>query len=146
MSERSRRELEQVIEERVAAVRRREPAPLLERHSDQVLSFPLLPPTATRGREAIEASLSRWFDGYREGPGYEVHDLVVDATDDLGYCAFFYHVTGTLATGAVVDMWVRSTAVLRREDGEWRVVHAHESVPFDAATGAALLDQPPPDL
>ncbi|HEY5784533.1 MAG TPA: nuclear transport factor 2 family protein [Microlunatus sp.] len=146
MSETSRRELEQLIEERVAAVRRQDAATLLQQHDDQVLTFPLLPPTASRGREAIGASLDRWFEGYADGPGYEVHDLVVEAADDLGCCAFFYHVTGTLTTGDIVDMWVRSTVVFRRQNEGWRLVHAHESVPFDAATGRALISERPPEL
>ena len=146
MSETGRRELEQLIEERVAAVRSHDSATLLQQHHEQVLSFPLLPPTASRGREAIGESLDRWFAGYADGPGYEVHDLVVDAADDLGYCAFFHHVTGTLTSGDVVDMWVRSTAVFRRLDQGWRLVHAHESVPFDAATGQALISEAPPEL
>ena len=146
MSDATRRELEQLIEERVAAVHRHDSATLLQQHDDQVLMFPLLPPTASRGREAIAASLERWFEGYTDGPGYEVHDLVVEAGDDLGCCAFFYHVTGTLATGDVVDMWVRSTAIFRRQDEGWRLVHAHESVPFDAATGRALISESPPGL
>ncbi len=75
-----------------------------------------------------------------------MHDLVVEAGDDLGCCAFFYHVTGTLTTGDVVDMWVRSTAVFRRQDDGWRLVHAHESVPFDPATGRALTSERPPRL
>lgn len=146
MSDTSRRELEQLIDERVAAVHRHDAATLLRQHDDQVLTFPLLPPTVSRGREAIGASLDQWFEGYVDGPGYEVHDLVVEAGDDLGSCAFLYHVTGTLTTGDVVDMWVRSTAVFRRQDDGWRLVHAHESVPFDPATGLALTSERPPGL
>lgn len=146
MPDASRRELEQLIDERVTAVRRRDSATLLRQHDDQVLTFPLLPPTASRGRQAIGAALDKWFEGYADGPGYEVHDLIVEAGDDLGCCAFFYHVTGTLTTGDVVDMWVRSTAVFRRLDDGWRLVHAHESVPFDPATGQALTSERPPRL
>jgi hypothetical protein len=39
-----------------------------------------------------------------------------------------------------VDMWVRATLVCRRQDGSWRIVHDHESVPFDTGTGKALID------
>jgi uncharacterized protein (TIGR02246 family) len=146
MSDASRRELEQLIEERVTAVRRHDAATLLRQHDDQVLTFPLLPPTASRGREPIAASLDRWLEGYVDGPGYQVHDLVVEADDDLGCCAFFYQVTGTLTTGEIVDMWVRSTAVFRRQEDGWRIVHAHESVPFDPATGQALTSERPPEV
>ncbi len=76
-------------------------------------------------------STQTWFDGYRSDIGYEVHDVEVRAAGDVGVCWFVYHVTGTLVSGDEVDMWVRATLVLQRHDGEWQIVHDHESVPFD---------------
>jgi ketosteroid isomerase-like protein len=139
----SRQQLRDLIDERVEAVRRRLADPLLRRESPSVLTFPVLGSLARRGSDAVGEQLSGWFDGYREGPGYEVQDLEVDADGDLGYCSFVYHVTGTLKDGAGVDMWVRATLVCRRLDGSWRIVHDHESVPFDAGTGKALIDLVP---
>jgi hypothetical protein len=43
-------------------------------------------------------------------------------------------------------MWVRSSLVYRRIDGVWQIVHSHESVPFDAGTGQALISEPPPPI
>jgi ketosteroid isomerase-like protein len=40
-------------------------------------------------------------------------------------------------------MWIRSTTCFRKFDGEWKVVHEHNSVPFDPATGTAALDLEP---
>lgn len=40
-------------------------------------------------------------------------------------------------------MWVRATLGYRRIDGAWRIVHDHESVPFDPGTGRALIDLEP---
>ncbi len=51
--------------------------------------------------------------------------------------------SGTLANGPQVDMWVRATPGCRRVDGAWRIVHDHESVPFDPATGRPVLDLTP---
>jgi ketosteroid isomerase-like protein len=67
----------------------------------------------------------------------------VSAGGDLGFCSFLYHVGGTLKTGDDVNMWVRATLVCRRIDGRWRIAHDHESVPFDPATGQALLNLAP---
>lgn len=40
-------------------------------------------------------------------------------------------------------MWVRATLGCRRVDGRWLIVHDHESLPFDPATGSAIIDQAP---
>jgi uncharacterized protein (TIGR02246 family) len=139
----ARQQLRALIDERVDAVARRLADPLLSREAPDVRTFPVLGLLAATGVDAVGEQLSAWFDGYREGPGYEVRDLYVDADGDLGYCSFLYHVTGVLEDGPEVDMWVRATLVCRRQDGVWRIVHDHESVPFDPATGQALIDLAP---
>jgi uncharacterized protein (TIGR02246 family) len=136
-------QLRQFIADRARAVANRDAHVLVDAYSVDVVSFPLLPPAETHGTHDIAHALSTWFDSYVEGPAYDVHNLHVQAADDLGYCCFRYHVTGVLKDGATVDMWVRSTLVCRREDGRWRVVHAHESVPFDPRTAEGLISLGP---
>ena len=69
----------------------------------------------------------------------------VHADGEVAFCSFLYHVTGTLGTGDEVSMWVRATLGLRRIDGEWMIVHDHESVPWDAETGQGRIDLAPQD-
>lgn len=135
--------LEGLIDERVAAIADRDGKRLMARHHTDVLAFNVLPPLRLTGTAAIEEQMHAWFDAYRDGPRYRVHDLHVDAERDLGYCAFIYHVSGTLADGNDVSMAVRATLVCKRIDGAWRIVHDHESVPFDPETGMALTDLRP---
>ncbi len=138
-------ELRQLIADRVRAVAERDSRTLVDAHDPAVVSYPVLPPAETRGTAAVANGLGAWLASYAVGPGYEVHHLHVGGADDVGYCAFRYHVSGRLHDGAEVDMWVRSTLVCRRVDGAWRIVHQHESVPFDPATGAGLVSEAPDD-
>lgn len=138
-------EIEALVHERARAVLERRGDVLLGREHPTVLSYPVLPPTRSRGRASTEDAMTAWFESYADGPGYTVHGLEVDVTDDLAYAAFFYHVTGSLHGGSEVDMWVRSTLVYRRGEGAWQIVHSHESVPFDPATGQGLISEPPGD-
>lgn len=138
-------ELRQLIADRVRAVTERDSRTLVDAHDPAVVSYPVLPPAETHGTEAVADGLGAWLSSYAVGPGYEVHHLHVGGADDVGYCAFRYHVSGRLHDGAEVDMWVRSTLVCRRVDGAWRIVHQHESVPFDPATGAGLVSEAPDD-
>jgi ketosteroid isomerase-like protein len=118
---------------------------MVRRGCRAVVSYPVLPPAETRGTAAVVDGLGAWLASYAVGPGYGVHHLHVGGADDVGYCAFRYHVSGRLHDGAEVDMWVRSTLVCRRVDGAWRIVHQHESVPFDPASGAGLVSEAPDD-
>lgn len=138
-------ELRRLIADRVRAVAEHDSRTLVDAHHPEVVSYPVLPPAETHGTEAVADGLRTWLASYTVGPEYEVHRLHVGGADDIGYCAFRYHVSGRLHDGGEVDMWVRSTLVCRRVDGAWRVVHQHESVPFDPATGAALVSEAPDD-
>ncbi|MBG0567570.1 YybH family protein [Actinoplanes aureus] len=136
-------ELRALVEERVAAVAAKDPKPLAARQHPDVIEFNVLPPLHTHGSAAAETTTQAWFDGYATDIGYEVRDLHVTVDGDVGFCSFVYHVSGTLKSGGEVDMWVRATLGCVRQDGRWLIVHDHESVPFDPATGQALLNLTP---
>jgi ketosteroid isomerase-like protein len=137
------RELRDLINERVRAVRERDSATLDAHPAEDVITFDVLPPLNSRGNQATADRLQAWFDGY-DGPiEYSTQDVQVSAEGDLGFCSFLYHVGGTLKTGDQINMWVRATLCCRRLDGRWRIVHNHESVPFDPATGQALISLEP---
>ena len=136
-------ELRELVEERVAAVRAKDPRPLAERQDPDLVIFDVLPPLRSRGGDAVAEKTRAWFDSYAGDIGYEVRDLRVSADGDVGFCSFLYHVSGTLVGGGDVDMWVRATLCCRRRDGRWTIVHDHESVPFDPASGRALIGLSP---
>lgn len=136
-------ELRDLVAERVAAVRAKDTAPLAARMADDVIEYDVLPPLRSAGSQALVEGTQAWFDGYATDIDYTVHELTVAADGELGCCWFLYHVAGTLTAGAEVDMWVRATLCCRRIDGQWRIVHDHESVPFDADTGEALIGLAP---
>jgi ketosteroid isomerase-like protein len=108
-----------------------------------VITFDVLPPLNSRGSASVIEHMQQWFDGYEGSIDFSVHDVNIDADGDIGFCSFVYHVGGTMTTGAQVDMWVRATLCCRKLEGRWRIVHDHESVPFDPATGRALTSLPP---
>lgn len=143
MTGNAEQELRDLVAERVAAVHRKDPVPLAARQAEDVIAFNVLPPLQLRGNADVEAQTQTWFDSYPGGIGYDVHDLHVTVDGDVGFCSFLYHVSGTLADGNQVDMWVRATLGCRRIDGTWLITHDHESVPFDAQTGQALIDLQP---
>lgn len=132
-----------LIDERVRAVRSQDSSTLAGRPTDDVITFDVLPPLVSRGRTAMIDHLHRWFDGFAGPIDYRVRDVVVSAEENLGFASFSYHVGGTLKSGDSVDMWVRATLCCRLVDGVWRIVHDHESVPFDPASGQALISLPP---
>lgn len=143
MTTTAEQELRDLVDARVAAVHAKDRASLTAAHAADVVAFNVLPPLQLHGPDEIDAQTEQWFAGYPGPIGYDVHELQVHADGDVGFCSFLYHVTGTLASGDDVDMWVRATLGCRRVDGAWKIVHDHESVPFDPQTGQALIGLAP---
>ncbi len=135
--------LHQIVAERVAAVAAKDAAALAARQAPDVVVFDALPPLQARSGDEEESKTRAWFDSYATDIGYEVRDLTVLGDGGVGFCSFLYHVSGTQVTGDQVSMWVRATLGIRRVQGRWLIVHDHESVPFDAATGQALTGLQP---
>ena len=89
---------------------------LLAHSAEDFLSFDLDPPLqhkgdAAKARQATEA----WFATWKSPIGLEDHDLVV---------------TAGKTDGSEVSLWFRSTNGFRKENGAWKIVHSHSSVPF----------------
>jgi ketosteroid isomerase-like protein len=133
----------QLVLDRVQAVLDRNVDLATAANADDIVTFDALPPLRNAGAGGIRERTESWFDGYSQGPGYELRDLEVVAGDDVAFAYYLYRVSGTLKNGGVVAMWVRATLGLRKLAGEWRIVHEHDSIPFDPESGRALLDIEP---
>ena len=136
-------QLRALIEARVKAVRAKDIAGLLSNHAPDVLMFDALNPLQYIGSDAVRERAEEWFSWYQGPIGYEIRDLSITTADTAAFCHYLYRVSGTMANGREVDMWVRATVCFRKLDGQWMVTHEHSSVPFDAESGRASLDLKP---
>jgi ketosteroid isomerase-like protein len=82
-----------------------------------------------KGHEALMRTFtwvgSRFSDGVACRPRYEV----VDCSGDLAYTVGFEEGEVRVDGGPLSTMTLRVTHVLRRVDGEWRLVHRHADFP-----------------
>jgi len=101
------------------------------------LLYTLAPPLAQSGidRDGVATWMATW-----DSP-IEIDTADLDGTTegDLACATALCRMRGTQGDREI-DLWYRSTTVLRRIDGRWRIVHEHTSVPFlmDGSDKAAL--------
>jgi ketosteroid isomerase-like protein len=136
-------QIRDLIEERVRAVDEKDVDKLMTHHAPDVLSFDVIGPLQYTGSGTVRQRAEQWLSAYQSRIGYEVRNLDITAGNDLAFCHYLYHVSGTLLEGGKVDMWVRATVCLHKLGGKWTIVHEHQSVPFDVQTGKASLDLKP---
>lgn len=99
--------------------------------TEDVMAFELAPPLLM-GPQASRntAWYEEWFQTWKGPVVSESLDLQIAVGRDVAYAYTLQHLTGTRTNGEEVDLWFRATACFRREDGQWRIAHLHNSVPF----------------
>jgi uncharacterized protein (TIGR02246 family) len=135
--------IRQRIEDTVKALRAKDIEGVMTLYAPDIVSFDIVPPLRYVGAHNKRRAWQEAFATFTGPFEYEVHDLNVRTHGELAFVHSLNHVTATLATGQITDLWLRWTACLRRIDGVWLVVHDHASVPADLEHGRAVLNLTP---
>lgn len=107
-------------------------------HAPDVVSFDMVPPLRYQGIDDYRSAWRAMFDAF-EGPiEVEVRDLSVTVGDGVAFTFSMNRFCGTATDGQKVDYWWRWTACFERLDGKWLIVHDHQSLPTDFATGTSV--------
>jgi ketosteroid isomerase-like protein len=95
------------------------------------LSFDLAPPLQHKGSGTdARAGTTSWFATWKGPIGWEDRDLAITVGDRVAFSTALAHMTGTKVDGEEVALWFRVTNGFVKENGAWKVVHIHHSVPF----------------
>ena len=97
---------------------------LFSQGDDVTVANPFFP--ATRGWKNVEDRMDRGAALWREGEVVGIENIATYVSGDLGYIVeierFHAKVGGSQEAGPVA---LRTTSILRREGGEWKIVHRH---------------------
>jgi len=128
-------EIRALIDERIEAIRDKDPARAIATLADDVVAFELLPPLRM-GADAVRNVnvFGLWLSGF-ETLDVGVRDLTIEADGNVGFAHALHHLVAKRMDGRSVSMWMRSTLGLRRGEDGWKIAHAHTSVPFTMEGG-----------
>ena len=109
---------------------------------EEPVGFYLAPPL--QADEPLRENLAGWFATFDGSLSYEVRALKISSGGDIAWCHALNHLIGMKTDGERTDLWFRLTLGLNRCGDQWRIAHAHESVPFLMnGSGKAALDLEP---
>lgn len=130
------------IDSCVDAIRKKDAAGVVALSTENAVRSLLPPPLQTK--KPAKREMEEWFATFVGPIGYEVKDLAVVAENEVAFCHCLTRLRGTRTDGVKTDLWFRQTMGLKKADGEWVMVHVHESVPLlmDGG-GEAALDLKP---
>jgi ketosteroid isomerase-like protein len=110
--------------------------------SEDLVVYDIHTPREFDGPKALRASFQPFFENFRN-PKYEYSNERAFIAGDLAVTNLIVHMTATEKNGKAVDMTWRATNVWRKNNGTWKVIHAHYSVPVDMASGQADMQSKP---
>jgi ketosteroid isomerase-like protein len=123
-------QIRQIMDNCAEAVRSKDVDGIMSHYATDIVVFDLAPPLQYRGADECRKNWEAWFPTFRGPIGYELHGLEIAASKDLAFCHSFNRITGTRTDDEKTDVWVRATVCCRKLDGQWKIVHEHQSVPF----------------
>jgi ketosteroid isomerase-like protein len=134
-----------ILDDRLDALQERDARRFLKHYQIGFSTFELGPPLEyLNGDPTNTEGLEKWFASFEGEVTYRMRDLRITANDSVGYAHSLYHIGGKKTDGAVVDMWSRQTVCFAKMGSEWKITHAHTSVPMDmGGEHRALIDLKP---
>jgi ketosteroid isomerase-like protein len=136
-------EIRALIDRRLQAIRARDVQASTSAISSEYVLFDVVEPLRTTGALAASSRAEEWFATFQGPIAYDILDLEITAGNGVGFSHGLNHVRGTKLDGNILDMWWRATVGYKKIDGEWRITHEHNSVPFNVANGKASLSLQP---
>ena len=135
----------EILDAYAGALRRKDARATVAFYARDAVAYELAPPLQVDPAAVHDPRwIQQWFDTW-DGPiSTEARDLRIAVGGDVAHAWGLRRMTGVKTSGERVDLWFRSTACFRREDGAWKLTHVHNSVPF-AMDGSdrAMLDLKP---
>jgi ketosteroid isomerase-like protein len=135
--------IRQRIEDWTKAIRAKDIDRVVSLYASNIVSFDIVPPLRYAGADNKRRAWQAAFATYTGPIAYEVRELNVTTHGELAFVHSLNHVSGTLASGHISELWLRWAACFRRIDDVWLVVHDHASVPADLEHGKAVLNLTP---
>jgi len=128
-----------------AAIEAKDAKAVISCYTDDVVAYDLAPPLMMDAKKVRDPQdIQQWFDTWATAIGSTSKDLKIVVGENIGHAFCLQHMTGKKKDGEDVDLWFRSTALFRKENGAWKISHVHNSVPFAMdGSGKALLNLRP---
>jgi ketosteroid isomerase-like protein len=138
-------EVRAVLDKYAAAIKAKDARATVALYASDAVGFELAPPLELESPALHDPSqIQQWFDTWKGPINSEGHDIEILVSEPIAYAYGLRHMTGVKVDGEQVDLWFRATACFKKEAGEWKIAHVHNSVPFAMdGSGRALLDLKP---
>ena len=91
------------------------------------------------GRDQVARSFELLASRFSDCTSFQYEVIASGASGDLAYVVGIEHTTASIGGAEPLPYALRVTTVLRREDGEWRIIHRHGDALPDGDSSSTRL-------
>ena len=123
--------IREIFDKWAAAVRAEDFDGIRANHSPDMLMFDVPPPLLSRGLDAYMDTWTLFYKSQVRPVVFNFDDIEITAGKDVAFATATGRCVYISSRGAPTKLQFRLTMGLRKEDGRWRIVHEHHSVPAE---------------
>lgn len=131
-------QIRQLITDQQRAICTKDVDQIMSRYANEAILFDVKPPFQTKGKDAVRQLWKDCLPYFPNAFEMETRDLTIAVDDDLATAHWLFCFKGEQDHPAM-QMWMRTTAVCQKKQGDWQILHEHISVPFNPETSQAVF-------
>jgi len=121
-------QIQELVENWVAAVKARDIDAILLHHSDEIIMFDVPEPFQSTGIGAYKKTWDTFFAATKTGV-FDIQTLKIVAGEDVAFCFATMKCIDRNASGVYEELDFRLTIGLKKIAGQWTILHEHHSIP-----------------
>ncbi|HEX5793577.1 MAG TPA: nuclear transport factor 2 family protein [Rheinheimera sp.] len=125
------------------AVRSKDIAAITRLYHADIVAFDAIAQLQFNGIDAYREHWQRCMEFCSGESMFELHQLKVQANEQLAFSHSLTHCGGTNDKGEMQSCWMRATQCWQHGSDGWKIVHEHYSMPFDMESGTILSNLAP---
>ncbi len=112
-------------------------------YASEVILFDCKPPFQTKGAIAWKHTWEACLPYFPDEFNIETRDMVIHADQHLAFAHYLFRIATSNKEHDAAQTWMRATTGLKFQQGKWRIIHEHCSLPFNPHTGLAVFTLEP---
>lgn len=136
-------EIKKVIDDFMAALCKKDVKSMLSHYAPDVVCYDVKPPYQVKGAVAWkhiwEASIGYFPPKFK----IEIKELKIHASGDMAIAHYMFRLAGTAKEHDAAQTYIRITTGFKKQQGKWKIIHEHGSVPFNPHTRMAKFTLEP---
>jgi uncharacterized protein (TIGR02246 family) len=132
-------QVRKVLDDLMAAIASKDIKRMMTLYASDVVAFDVKPPFQTLGAVAWKHTWEACFPYFPDSFRMEMRDVKIFANADLAFAHYIFRIADAPKEHDAGQTWIRGTTCLKKQQGKWKIVHEHGSVPFHPHTMQAVF-------